>query len=216
MPALQGEKVALAIRDHQVMASNLWQYRDLLAELHVWVDRFDRDFELRLPTPVLAVRPLRYTTVAVYRLDRNEIGARTAITFNEAWLWVRPFRDTLATLIHELLHAWEEWYCGRERGGWYHTAAWREKMAEIGIVADDRGRHLRERHFFDYLKRYSVPDTQHLLPNATPVVVAAHAPKKRRQMPKWVCACPSGNPVRAVHLNAVCQDCRSAYRRAND
>src|SRR4051794_22230552 len=121
MPTLQGEAIARAIRDHQSNASNLWRYRRLLPELHLWVDRFDRDFALYLPTPVIAIAPLRYTTIAMYQLGRSDIGARTTITFNEGWLEVRPFADTLATLLHECLHAWEEWHCGREKGGWYHS-----------------------------------------------------------------------------------------------
>jgi hypothetical protein len=216
MPTLLGERVAQAIRDHQVTASNRWEYRDLLAELHVWVDRFDRDFDLRLPTPVIAVRPLRYTTIASYRLGRSEIGARTTITFNEGWLWQRTFRETLATLIHELLHAWEEWHCGRETGGWYHSVPWRQKMAEVGIEADKHGRHLREGRFLSYIaeRRYPVPDIRQLLPDAAPEAAAAAAPRKRRQLPKWTCGCPSGNPARAVYLHAVCQDCEAPYQRA--
>src|SRR5215217_32816 len=93
----------------------------------------------------------------MYRLGRSEIGARTTITFNERWLFRRPWAETLATLAHELTHAYEEWQLGRARGGWYHTKPWREKMAELGVTADDRGRTLQVLPRFElYLARYGV------------------------------------------------------------
>lgn len=214
MPTLQGEPIALAIREHQVNDSNLWRYRLLLAELHLWVDRFDADFGLYVPTPVIGVAALRYTTIAEYQLGRSDIGARTTITFNDRWIEVRPFADTLATLLHEYLHAWEEWHCGREKGGWYHSVAWREKMAEIGIIADDHGRHHRVAlRFTAYLNRYGVPQLDTLLPDVLPGTVVT-PPSKRRQMPKWTCACPGGRPARAILINAQCMDCGQLYCQA--
>lgn len=165
MPTLQGEAIARAIRDHQITASNLWRYRDLLAELHLWVDRFDQDFDLALPTPVIAIR------------------------------------------------AWEEWHCNREKGGWYHSVAWREKMAEIGIVADAHGRHQRvSSRFTTYLNRYGVPTLDTLLRGEVEVAIGS-PPTKRRQMPKWSCACPGGRPARAILINAQCLDCGQLYRQ---
>lgn len=227
MPLYQGEAVAQAVRRHQLEASNRWPYRDLLAELHAWVDRFDADFDLGLPTPVIALSPLRVTTLATYRLGRSDIGARTTITFNERWLPRRAFTDTLVTLMHEYLHAWEEWHGGREVGGWYHTSAWRAKMAEVGIVADARGRTLRVApRFLAYLHGYGVPTLGDLLPPSLLATSAGDAegtsppdgqpvsPAKRRQLPKWVCGCPGGRPARAVALRARCLDCGQEYRSA--
>src|SRR5829696_8693201 len=104
MPILQGEPVAHSILHHQVQESGGWPYAGLVDELHRWVDRFDRDFNLGVPKPIIAITPLRISTVAYYRLGRNEIGARTTITLNERWLPHRPLADTLTTLLHELVH----------------------------------------------------------------------------------------------------------------
>lgn len=209
MPTLQGEQVARAIRQHQLEESNLWKYRDLVAELHTWVDRFHKDFELNVPTPIIAITPLRRNILATYRLGRNEIGARTTITFNERWIPLRPLADTLVTLIHELVHAYEEWHLGREKGGFYHTKAWREKMEEIGIIADDHGvAQTVLRIFIDYLQLYGVPDIQFRRSREK-------APAKRRQMQKWICGCSSERPARAVLLNARCEDCGQKYRKVD-
>lgn len=122
----------------------------------------------------------------------------------------------MAKLIHELLHAWEEWHCGRETGGWYHTVAWRRKMEEIGIQADQRGHHLATSlRFVEYLRWYDVIDAEELVPDL-PEPEPITPPRKRRQMPKWVCGCPSGNPARAVMLHARCLLCGERYRRADN
>lgn len=210
MPTLQGEPIALAIREHQIKASGVWPYRDLVRELHAWVDRVDKDFDLGLPTPIIAIAPLRINILGAYTLGRNEIGARTTITLNERWLPHRSFSETAVTLVHELLHAFEEWRLGREVGPslkpWYHTNGWREKMLEVGIVADEHGHTIEVLpKFMDYLKRYGVSDL-------SIGSLQRSAPSKRRQMPKWLCGCEPEKPVRGIRLRARCLDCGQLYR----
>jgi hypothetical protein len=209
MTTYQGEDIARAVLEHQTSASSPWAYRDLADDLHRWVDRFDTDFNLGLPTPILMIEGLPFNVLARYRLGRNGFGARTTITLNEGWIPIRPYSDTLATLIHELIHAYEEWRLGREKGGWYHTVGWREKMAEVGIKANKYGIHLEVLpRFTDYLERYGVMAA---LPPS--IASADEPPRRRRQMPKWICACPSENPARAVKLYARCLDCKQLYRK---
>jgi hypothetical protein len=155
---LSGEPVALAIRDHQRQRSDLWERRELVSELHDYVERFDATFDLGIPTPIIAVARLRSNVLGMYRLGRNDFGARTTITLNELYLPAGPVTAlTLEVLLHECVHAWEEWNCGRERGGWYHTVAWRRKMAEIGIIADEHGYTIRrEPRFIEYLAKFGV------------------------------------------------------------
>lgn len=74
MPTLQGEPVAQAIKTHQIEQSNRWRYRALADELHRWVDRFDRDFELGVPTPVIAIAALPVNILATHRLGPSDIG----------------------------------------------------------------------------------------------------------------------------------------------
>lgn len=139
MTSLHGELVAQAIREHQIEASGPWEYRDLVKDLHVCVESLDREFELDLPIPIIAIAELPWNILGRYRLGRNQLGVRTNIALNEIWSPYRSFAETLITLVHELLHAFEEWRLGREKGGWYHTKAWRDKMEEVGIIADDHG-----------------------------------------------------------------------------
>jgi hypothetical protein len=209
MTTYQGEEIARAIRDHQTGASGQWPYREFVEGLHRWVDRFDSDFNLGLPTPILAIEALPVNVLAQYRLGRNGLGARTTITLNERWIPNRPYAETLASLIHELIHAYEEWHLGREKGGWYHTVAWREKIAEIGIKTDKRGAHLNVLpRFTEYLARHGLAAD-----SRPPLTFPGESPRKRRQMPKWICACASENPARAVKLYARCLECGRLYRK---
>src|SRR5438105_5048095 len=112
MPLLEGESIARAIREHQT-TSGLWPYGELIKELHRVAELVDRDFNLGVPTPVIAIDYIRHDVLANYRLGRSGIGARTTITFNESWLLQRSITDTHLTLIHELVHAHEEWRLGR-------------------------------------------------------------------------------------------------------
>jgi predicted SprT family Zn-dependent metalloprotease len=210
LPLLQGEAVAQAIKKHQVDERSLWCHRDLVRELHLWVERLDKDFNLGVPTPVIGADHLRISVLGSYRVGPSDIGARTTITLNERWLPYRSFAEILITLAHEVCHAHEEWRLGRGKGGWYHTAAWRKKLAEVGIIADSRGRTVRvESRFHQYLERYGISEVR------TPTVSAHEAPAKRRQTTKWVCGCWEEKPARATRLHARCLDCGRVYRRAD-
>lgn len=187
MQLLKGEAVARAIRRHQINDSTHWPYGELIEQLHHWSARFDRCFNLGVPTPVIVIERLRINTIAQYRIGRSGIGTRTTITFNARWLPHRTSLDLLATTLHELTHGWEEWRLGRETGGWYHTKAWREKMAEAGIVTDDHGHHLAVvEPFTTYVNQFA--DRELSLPRI-PGSAIQRQPSKQRQMTKWSCGC---------------------------
>ncbi len=214
MTSLQTEPIVRAIREHQQQNSIEWFHRELVQELHTWAERFNQDFALDLPTPVIAIARLRITTFGKYCLGRSDIGARTTTYFNELWLPPRRSKsDMIGTLFHERLHAYEEYHLGRKVGGWYHTKAWREKLASIGIIADDHGHHLQVLpQFIAYLQRYGVTDG---VMDAETANTVFEPPRRGRQMPKWICGCPSGNPARAVYLNAHCLSCNQPYHKVS-
>lgn len=200
-------KVAGAIRVHVEQEALGWRYRRIVQELHLWGQRFTADFNLGVPTPVLAVERLRRDTLGQYTLGRSAIGTRTTVTMNERWIAARPFRDTLITLLHELVHAWDEWSNGRgsAKGGG-HGRPWRDRITAIGVVTGPRGSTAGITPELDaYLDRYGVPRLEDLIDPEAP-------PEPQRAMPKWVCTCPPrGNPVRAVYLHARCLDCGADY-----
>lgn len=206
------ESVAGAIRAHVDETAADWHYRRIVRELHVWGERFTADFDLDVPTPVLGVARLRINTLGQYTLGRSAIGTRTTVTLNERWIASRPFQETLITLLHELVHAWDEWRRRRlgkpipRSAAGAHGKPWRDKMTELGVVTGRKGETVAISYsLLKYLDRYGVPRLEDLIDPAPP-------PTTQRQLPKWVCRCPPrGNPVRAVYVHARCLDCGAEY-----
>ena len=78
---MNSEAVALSLREHQVSIKD-WDYAGLARELHRWVEIFDVEFKLDLPSyPVLRFAPLR-NAYANYTWFRGEVGTKDNITFN--------------------------------------------------------------------------------------------------------------------------------------
>lgn len=51
----------------------------------------------------------------------------------------RPLADTFSTLVHEMVHQWQEDYATPPRGG-YHDREWAAKMLAVGLVPSDTGK----------------------------------------------------------------------------
>ena len=63
--------------------------------------------------------------------------ARThEISLNPSHLSVRTLRDTAGTLVHEMVHAWDQDHGKPGRGG-YHGKSWARKMREVGLHPSD-------------------------------------------------------------------------------
>jgi len=50
----------------------------------------------------------------------------------------RPLEDTMATLVHEMVHQWQDDHGSPSRRG-YHNSEWADKMQEIGLIPSDTG-----------------------------------------------------------------------------
>lgn len=66
---------------------------------------------------------------------RWERGNETTheISLNPAYLKTRPARDVAATLVHEMVHLWQQEEGKPSRRG-YHNEEWARKMEEIGLA----------------------------------------------------------------------------------
>jgi hypothetical protein len=51
----------------------------------------------------------------------------------------RPFKEWHATLIHEMVHLWQEDFGHASRAA-YHNREWAGKMEEVGLIASDTGK----------------------------------------------------------------------------
>lgn len=61
------------------------------------------------------------------------------IAMNPTYFAVRPIRDTLSTLVHEMCHSWQFHYGKPGRRG-YHNKEWGDKMKAVGLHPSHTGR----------------------------------------------------------------------------
>lgn len=70
---------------------------------------------------------------------RHEDGRKAdEIALNPAAFPDRPYKDVLATLVHEMVHLWQHHFGAPGRGR-YHNREWAEKMKEAGLQPTDDG-----------------------------------------------------------------------------
>jgi hypothetical protein len=199
----QGEAVAQAVRDHQTALSNLsdWEYAPLARELHRWVEIFDVEFKLNMPSyPIIHFAPLR-NAYANYKWFRAEVGTKDNITFNTHEL---NRDELLSTLLHELLHLWQH-YWGIPSTSNYHNAEFRAKALTCGLIVDPRGCHSGHTEVFTaVLAKYGI----NLAPLGAQVRLYG-ANKREQKMKKWRCHCTT---VRcAIRLQATCLRCEQPF-----
>jgi len=152
-----------------------------------------------------------------YRPGRNALGLRWEISINPRHLSRRSEVEVAETVLHELLHCYEDLTdtAPRSRNN-YHSAWFRETAERLGIPSSRYGASLgivdpspfmewaRERG----LKHEAVP------PRPKDPVSAPQAPKRVA----WVCDCPPDKAVtvqvaRGSELRARCEICGTAFKR---
>lgn len=207
---LEGPSDCLTNRSLQAHATGTsWRYRDVIRDLCTWVDRFNSAFfSSRLPPPVLSVERMRLGMAGSYQCDRDGMGLRHRITLNAIYL-DRGENAMLETLLHELVHEWEEVDQGRKRGGAYHSTAFRAKAQQLGIPTDERGRSLgapSEGRFARLLAQCGL--------DASPPPVGQ--PKKtvivpRTKLRRWFCGCTNIWAANGTTVAATCESCHSPF-----
>lgn len=210
-----------AIKENELTADD-WALREFAEKLYHWVDLFNNDFFKDQPAdlPVLTFERARVNNLGSYRIGRNDWGVKEQININQVYI-ERPLWDVLATLIHEMLHSWEYKYLPEEQRtkNWYHQKTFRLKLAEFGILCNEKGCHeglIAEGKFMIYLKSHGVsfddlPDYQKYEEGSK--LIFPIAPKKkakgRSKLKKWSCGCT--NIRAAVQVNATCNECDNKF-----
>src|SRR5581483_10825801 len=73
-----------------------------------------------------------------FRYGHNGFALKGEIIINDRHLNNRQGWETLGTLLHELIHAWQQAH-GKPGRGNYHNQQFREKAARYGLIVDHRG-----------------------------------------------------------------------------
>ena len=131
------ELINIVIREHQNFAKG-WRYQALLREFYTWVERFDSEFKLNIPMPVIAIAYLKKRNLAEFRLGRNSLGIKYEIAIRQNHAESKEFWRALGTVLHECLHLWQGIH-GKPGSGNYHNQEFRDKASSLGLNVDQRG-----------------------------------------------------------------------------
>ncbi len=191
-----------------------WVHADLLVWLHTWYALLNDEFFCEpLPVAAISVERLHRRTLGTYRIGRDGLALTNRITLNESYVAASPAR-CVATLLHEMLHAWEERMGGTT--GRYHSARFRERAAALGIPTDRSGHDLGitpDGRLARLLELHGVAlsdkDILHAtadgaLPDVTP----------RSRLSKWDCGCTVVRVSSGVEMMGECLKCRNRWQRA--
>jgi len=203
--AALGKGIYDLLARHQVTGE--WRYRELAAELHRWAVIFNREFNLEVSQIALRVDWLACRTLGHFRSGHNGFGLKGEIAINERHLHRRDPWQVLGTVLHELLHAWQEEH-GKPGKPPYHNKQFRAKALQYGLVIDEDGvtHYLDESPFKALLNHYGVRMPDQPLP-----------PRRASgdsKLKKWACRCPVNVRVAVADFQARCLKCRRVFTRA--
>jgi hypothetical protein len=189
--------------------SEPWAGQKLIAELQGWAERFNVAFKLNVPEIALCLDRLHVNRYGHFRYGHNGFGLKGEIAVNIRYLFgERASWEVLGTLLHELLHAWQQVH-GTPGKGNYHNRQFRTKALGLGLIIDRRGvtDYAADSPFKELLRRYGValPDYE-------------FAPVTRRQkgeskLKKWSCRCTNIR-VAIADFQARCLKCDHVFLAA--
>ncbi len=204
------EPINIAIMENEKSACD-WALSNLAWELYWWVDLFNIAFfrEESVPVPVISFERTKVTTLGHYVPGRNSLGLLENINVNTAHL-NRPLWDILATLIHEMCHSWQKIY-GKPSKSWFHNKEFQTKMAEFGILINNKGRHIGVRDPFVFLlKKHGVVFNNTRDPDGIIKIPPKEKPKGKSKLKKWSCGCTNIR-VGVKHLEVKCLKCGNTF-----
>ncbi len=159
-----------------------WEHQKIAAELYKWSDVFrfywfkpQNEYQNEIPNLVVGVEPMDIRVLAGYHLKENAVGLPYEITFNEHYV-SRPLWETLETMVHEMVHLYQEnspgmMPCKHN----YHNAQFVALAEEIGLHPRlGSGAHWKaaDGQFEKLMERFAVPRPKHA------VEVPPESPKK--------------------------------------
>jgi len=108
------EPINAALKEHSLNLDD-WGFQEANTVLHQWAERFNIVFNMGLQTPVIRLDRISTRALGTYPSGRNGFGLRHEITLNTRYL-EQPMAEQLATLLHGMIHQWQELYGKAGRG----------------------------------------------------------------------------------------------------
>ena len=200
-----------ALADHQSREDD-WKYRSFIAKLQQWAGIFDATFDLKVPEVSLGIDRLRPNRLGHFCRGHNAFGLKGEIKLNSRHLIdMRAPWEVLGTLLHELLHGWQQAY--GKAGKWnYHNVQYCAKAREYGLLVNHRGEthYDPEGRFFQVLREHGMdlPD----LRTEAPVTVGRE--RGESKLKKWSCGCTNAR-VAVSDFRARCLRCGREFLRCD-
>lgn len=183
-----------------------WSWRDVMAVLQTFADHFNVEFKLDIPEVSLCLDRLDCHRYGHFRYGHNGFGLKGEIAINSRYLeGNRPFWEVLGTLLHELLHAWQQAH-GTPGKGNHHNAEFRAKAQELGLLVDKRGvtGYAERSPFKDLLMTFGIETPSNASwPAVSPV-------RGQSKLKKWSCGCTNVR-VAIADFQAQCLKCGQAF-----
>jgi hypothetical protein len=198
----EASNVYRALARHQTTED--WEFRELLNALHRWTGVLDFEFKLQIPHVALSVDWLSSRRLGHFREGCNGFGLRGEIALNRKHLADRPFWNTLGTVLHELLHAWQSTHRKPGKNN-YHNVAYRRRAAELGLIVDSYGhtQYASDSPFLEVLQKYGVEIPA--LPEPKMYVRGAS------KLKLWMCPCNVRVRVAVSRFRAKCLLCGGEF-----
>lgn len=192
------------LADHQ--RGEDWPAHDTIVQLQVWAERFNVEFKLDIPEVSLCIERLDIRRCGHFRYGHNGFGLKGEIAINVKYLsGQRAGWETLGTLLHELIHAWQQAH-GKHGKGNYHNTQFRAKAAEFGLIVDKRGvtQYAQDSPFQTLLRFHGVdiPDFEQ------PMVIRRKVGQSK--LIKWSCECTNVR-VAIPDFRAKCLKCGALF-----
>lgn len=112
------------------------------AELQAAFDHFNQVlFDGALPPCLITLQRERNTHG--YYSNSRFVGRASGelvdeIAMNPSYFAIQPIRETLQTLVHEMVHQWQAHF-GKPGRGRYHNQEWAAKMEAVGLMPSSTG-----------------------------------------------------------------------------
>ena len=205
------QKANTAIMENESDALD-WALCGLSSELYWWTAFFNIVFFKTQPVemPVISFEKKSVKNLGRYVRERNGFGLKETININRCHL-DHPLWEILSTLLHEMCHSWQNQY-GKPSSSWFHNKEFKIKMSEIGVVPNDKGRHIWVADpFVFFLEKHGVKFSYPRNSEGIIKVPKKNKPKGKSKLKKWRCLCGQTARVGKKEFYAVCTLCEEEF-----
>jgi len=195
------------LADHQL--NETWKHKEIAECLLKFAEIFNDAFDLQISDMALCITLLSSRTLGHYYSKHNGFGLKNEIAINSLYLDAEGLWDVLGTLLHEMLHLWQQQH-GKPGKGNYHNSHFRNKARALGLIVDQAGHqeYAAASPFRDLLQKHGVE-----MPAVTSPMFPYKVGKGNSKLKKWTCGCTNAR-VAVGDFDATCNRCGNKFVRA--